>query len=98
MVTNLNRSSITKVTPRGSRRRPGLDLGRVNTVLTAPYYLHRHIELDRDQHGPLAKSLMTTICGTDDSKWQVAEDAALEALQERVALWDGVLGTLSETP
>ena len=59
------------------------------------YYLHRHIELDRDQHGPMAKSLMTTICGTDDSKWRVAEDAAIEALQERVALWDGVLGTLS---
>ena len=50
------------------------------------YYLHRHIELDHDQHGPLAKSLITAICGTDDSKWQVAENAAIEALQERVAL------------
>ena len=58
------------------------------------YYLHRHIELDRDQHGPMAKSLMTAICGTDDSKWRVAEDAAIEALEERVALWDGVLGAL----
>ena len=59
------------------------------------YYLHRHIQLDRDQHGPLAKSLMTTICGTDDSKWRVAEEAAIEALQERAKLWDGVLDTLS---
>ena len=62
------------------------------------YYLHRHIELDRDQHGPMAQSLMTTICGTDDSKWRVAEEAAIEALQERAQLWDGVLGTLSDRP
>ena len=59
------------------------------------YYLHRHIELDRDQHGPMAKSLMTTICGTDESKWRVAEEAAIEALQERAKLWDGVLDALS---
>ncbi len=60
------------------------------------YYLHRHIELDRDEHGPMAKSLMSEICGTDDTKWQTAEDAAIESLQERAALWDGVLDTLNQ--
>ncbi len=58
------------------------------------YYLHRHIELDRDEHGPMAQNLITAICGTDAAKWQVAEAAAVSALQARVALWDGVLEAL----
>jgi len=60
------------------------------------YYLHRHIELDRDEHGPMAENLMASICGSDDSKWQKAEDAAIEALRKRNALWDGVLDFLDK--
>jgi hypothetical protein len=61
------------------------------------YYLHRHIELDGEQHGPMAQKLMASLCGTDDLKWRVAEDAAVEALQARVELWDGVLATFDES-
>lgn len=60
------------------------------------YYLHRHIELDGEQHGPMAQKLMASLCGTDDLKWRVAEDAAVEALEARFEFWDGVLATLNE--
>ncbi|MEX1097807.1 MAG: DUF3050 domain-containing protein [Planctomycetales bacterium] len=54
------------------------------------HYLHRHIELDGGAHGPMAEALIEGLCGTDRSKWRVAEDAAAQALEARISLWDGV--------
>ncbi len=54
------------------------------------YYLERHIELDDDQHGPMAAKLIEDLCGDDLRKWKVAEEAAVDALEARLALWDGV--------
>lgn len=55
------------------------------------YYLSRHIELDGDQHGPLACQLVGRLCGEDDSAWSRAEDAAIRSLEARKRLWDGML-------
>lgn len=55
------------------------------------YYLQRHIELDGDQHGPLAKRLLEALCGDDAQKWEEAYAVATQSLQQRVQLWDGVL-------
>ncbi len=54
------------------------------------YYLSRHIELDADQHGPMAANLIKTLCGEDDRRWQSVETAALKSLQARIDLWDAV--------
>ena len=54
------------------------------------YYLARHIELDGDHHGPMAVRLTTTICGDDESNWRRAETAAVQSLEARLALWDGM--------
>jgi len=58
------------------------------------YYLHRHIHLDEDFHGPLSLSLLNELCEGDPVKMQEAEAAAEEALCARIRFWDGVLETL----
>jgi hypothetical protein len=54
------------------------------------FYLGRHIELDGDHHGPMAARMITGLCGDDDIKWRIAEEAAVRSLQARKALWDGM--------
>jgi hypothetical protein len=61
-----------------------------NRVATYKTYLERHIELDGDDHGPMAMRLLDIICGTDTAAWQAAEEAAKRALSARIALWDSI--------
>jgi len=58
------------------------------------YYLHRHIGLDGDEHGPMAGKLIVSICGSDDARWQAVEKAAATALETRRELWNGVYSML----
>ncbi len=62
------------------------------------YYLLRHVELDGDHHGPMAARLMSSLCGTDASKWRAAEEAAVAALQARLVLWDGIRVAIQAKP
>jgi hypothetical protein len=59
-------------------------------VETLVYYLERHIEVDGDHHSQLAYRMMEELCGNDSDKWQGATNAAIESLQVRKALWDGI--------
>ena len=54
------------------------------------YYLNRHIGLDGEEHGPLANRLLLSLCGSDKSRWQVAEQTALDCLEARQELWAGI--------
>jgi hypothetical protein len=62
------------------------------------YYLQRHIELDGEQHGPMAESLVEHLCEGNETNWRVAEDAALRALESRLRLWDSVQSSLAGLP
>jgi len=61
--------------------------GQVSTFL---FYLERHIEVDGDDHGPLALRLIEQLCGDDKAKWKQATEAAEAALKARLALWDAI--------
>ena len=54
------------------------------------YYLERHIGLDGQEHGPMANRLLLSLCGSDESRWRVAEQAAADCLEARRGLWDGI--------
>ncbi|MDB5340132.1 MAG: hypothetical protein JWN70_5751 [Planctomycetaceae bacterium] len=54
------------------------------------FYLQRHVELDGEEHGPLAAQLMTNLCGDSAANWQAATTAAVAALTARLAFWDGI--------
>lgn len=58
------------------------------------WYLERHIEVDGDDHGPLALRMVEDLCGNDPALWEDATDAAEEALRARLKLWDGVLSLI----
>lgn len=60
------------------------------------YYLYRHIELDRYEHGPLAQKLLLDLCEGDSKKEEEAIQVAGLALNMRKRLWDGVLLEIEE--
>lgn len=60
------------------------------------FYLNRHIEVDEDHHGPLAKQLLLELCQNDPAKLDRANIIGEKCLEARTKLWDGVLEEIKE--
>jgi hypothetical protein len=60
------------------------------------YYFERHIELDADEHGPMAMQMITELCGDSAVKWKEVEEVSLHALEKRIGLWDAIEEQVTE--
>ena len=54
------------------------------------YYFERHIELDGDEHGPMAMQMITELCGDSATKWNEVLEVSQQALEKRLGLWDAI--------
>jgi hypothetical protein len=65
--------------------------GRLDTFVD---YLARHIEVDGEEHTPMAMQMLADLCGDDEAKWQECATTVNQALAARSRLWDGILAAM----
>jgi hypothetical protein len=53
-------------------------------------YLRRHIQVDSEEHTPMAMQMLADLCGEDADKWAQCEETINLALAARMQLWDGI--------
>lgn len=63
---------------------------------TFRYYLERHIEVDSEDHGPAAESLLARLIDGDEQREQQVYEAAIAAVESRIRLWDALRDSMRE--
>jgi hypothetical protein len=69
---------------------------RVGSLGTFVDYLARHIEVDGEEHTPMAMQMLADLCGEDDAKWAECAETVNLALAARARLWDGILSAIGD--
>jgi hypothetical protein len=65
-----------------------------NQLSTFVDYLERHIQVDSEEHTPMAMQMLADLCGDDTGKWRQCEETVNVALAARSRLWDGILAAI----
>lgn len=58
-------------------------------------YLRRHIQVDSEEHTPMAMQMLVDLCD-DDAKWAECQETVNLAFAARLELWDGILAAIRE--
>jgi len=66
------------------------NLGVLKEAPLLEAYLNRHVEVDGDSHGPIARRMVTGLA-SNTKKREESIQAGLKALTARIQLWDGIL-------
>ena len=69
---------------------------RVGSLGTFVDYLSRHIQVDSEEHTPMAMQMLADLCGTDSEKWAECAGTVNLALAARARLWDGIYAAIGE--
>ncbi len=69
---------------------------RLGSLSTFVGYLARHIQVDGEEHTPMAMQMLAGLCGDDDARWAECAGAVNLALAARARLWDGILAAIGE--
>jgi hypothetical protein len=59
-------------------------------------YLVRHIEVDGEQHTPMAMQMLIDLNGDDTAKWSQCAETVRTALRARVELWSAISGDFAK--
>jgi hypothetical protein len=70
--------------------------GKSGQLSTFVDYLHRHIQVDSEEHTPMAMQMLADLCGEDNGKWRECEETINHAFAARMRLWDGILEQILE--
>ena len=60
-------------------------------------YLRRHIQVDSEEHTPMAMQMLAELCGDEQRKWEECEETVNSALAARLRLWDGILAVIKNS-
>ena len=69
---------------------------RVGSLGTFVDYLARHIQVDSEEHTPMAMQMLADLCGEDSTKWAECAETVNLALTARSRLWDGILAAIGD--
>ena len=69
---------------------------RLGSLDTFVDYLSRHIQVDAEEHTPMAMQMLADLCGDDRAKWAECAQTINLALAARARLWDGILAAIGD--
>ncbi len=86
-VLALGRENLVPQLFRSLQRNFLVDKNKTPNLYT---YLDHHIQLDEQQHGPIATKLLAEVCAESSIKHTEAIEVAEKALVARLNFWDGI--------
>lgn len=72
--------------------------GDIDRLRTFRDYLRRHIEVDGEQHTPMAMRMLADLCGDCSQTRDQCIETVNRALLARARLWDGIVAELDALP